>query len=75
MKLSQVREMRKIDEQYWSPREIDPNTVVFIADTDVTQSVQQDPKHYSASPSIPVFASNSNMHIGFKNGKLKLGRK
>jgi hypothetical protein len=75
MKLSQVREMRKIDEHYWSPREIDPNTVVFIADTDVTQSVQQDPKHYSASPSIPLFASNSNMHIGFKNGKLKLGRK
>ena len=74
MKLAQVREMRKIEEQYWTPREIDPNTVVFIADTDVTQNIQPDPKHYSVSPNIPVFASNPAMHIGFKNGKLKLGR-
>lgn len=74
MKLSSVREMRKIHEQYWNVREIDPNTVVFIADTDVTQPINQDPKLFSVSPNIPVFANNVNMHIGFKNGKLKLGR-
>lgn len=74
MKLAQVREMRKIEEQYWSPREIDPNTIVFIADTDVSQNIQSDPRHYSPSPSIPIFVSNPNLQIGFKNGRLRLGR-
>jgi hypothetical protein len=73
MRLTSVREMRKIHEQYWDPREVDVNTVVFLADADVTQSIQPDPAHYSPSPSIPVFANNPNLHIGFKNGKLKLG--
>jgi hypothetical protein len=73
MRLSSVREMKKINEQYWNPREIDVNTVVFLADTDVTQPILQDPKHYSPSSSIPVFANNPNIHIGFKNGRLKLG--
>jgi len=72
MRLASVREMRKINDQYWTPREINVNTVVFLADTDVTQAIMQDPKYYSPSPAIPVFVSNPNMHIGFKNGRLKL---
>jgi FAD-linked sulfhydryl oxidase len=75
MRLASVREMRKIHEQYWNPRELDVNTVVFLADTDVTVPIEEDPKYYSSRPKIPAFASNPNMHIGFKNGKLKLGRK
>jgi len=73
MRLSSVREMRKINEHYWTPREIDLNTVVFLADTDVSHPILQDSYRYSPSPSIPVFANNPNMHIGFKNGRLKLG--
>jgi len=73
MRLASVREMKKINDQYWIPRETDVNTVVFLADADVTQPIMQDPKHYSPSPAIPLFVSNPNMHIGFKNGRLRLG--
>lgn len=73
MRLSGVREMRKINDEYWKPREIDVNTVVFLADADVSQPILQDPKVYSVSPSFPVFANNPNLHVGFKNGRLKLG--
>jgi len=73
MRLGFTREMKKIHEQYWDQREVDVNTVVFLADTDVTQPIITNPKQYLATPNIPAFAKNPNMHIGFKNGKLKLG--
>ena len=75
MRLGSVREMRKIHEQYWDPREVDVNTVVFLADADVTQPIIEDSKQYLATPNIPAFANNPNIHIGFKNGRLKLGRR
>ena len=71
MKLAHVREMKKINEQYWNLREIDVNTIVFLADSDVTQPILQDPKRFSPSPSIPVLANNPNVRIGFRNGRLK----
>jgi hypothetical protein len=73
MKMSHVREMKKINEQYWNVREIDVNTIVFLADTDVTQSILQDRRQFSPSVSIPVLANNPNIQIGFRNGRLKLG--
>lgn len=74
MRLSAVREMRKINEQYWNPRDNDSNKVVFLADTDVTQVILQDRSFGSPSSTIPVFANNPHIQIGFRNGRLKLGR-
>ena len=71
MRMAHVSEMKKINEQYWNLREIDVNTVVFLADTDVSQPILQDPKRFSPSPSIPVLANNPNVRIGFRNGRLK----
>jgi hypothetical protein len=71
MKLTHVRELKKINEQYWNIREIDVNTVVFLEDTDVTQPILQDPRLFSASRSIPLLANTPNIRIGFKNGRLK----
>jgi hypothetical protein len=74
MKMAHVREMKKINDHYWNLREIDVNTVVFLADTDVTQPILQDPKHFSPSRTIPVLANTPSLRVGFKNGRLKLGR-
>jgi hypothetical protein len=74
MRIAHVREMKKINDQYWNVREIDVNSIVFLADTDVTQPILQDRKQFSPSQSIPLLANNSNIQIGFKNGRLKLGR-
>jgi hypothetical protein len=74
MRMAHVREMKKINDQYWNVREIDVNSIVFLADTDVTQPILQDRKQFSPSQSIPLLANNSNIQIGFKNGRLKLGR-
>ena len=74
MRIAHVREMKKINDQYWNVREIDVNSIVFLADTDVTQPILQDRRQFSPSQSIPVLANNPNIQIGFKNGRLKLGR-
>jgi hypothetical protein len=71
MRMAYVREMKKINDHYWNVREIDVNTVVFLADTDVTQSILQDPRLFSPSASIPVLANYPNVQVGFKNGRLK----
>ena len=73
MRMSMVNEMKKINEKYWSARDIDIQQFNILFESDVLEPILQDPATYSPSPSIPVFANNPNMHIGFKNGRLKLG--
>ena len=73
MRMAMVNEMKKINEKYWSSREIDIQAFDIQHEADVLESILQDPSKYSPSPTIPVFANNPNLHIGFKNGRLKLG--
>ena len=73
MRMAMVNEMKKINDQYWNPRELDVNDLTINSNANVLEFILQDPAKYSVSPSIPVFANNPNIQIGFKNGRLKLG--
>jgi len=74
MRMAIVNQLKKINEQYWVPREINIQQFTISQEADVLEPILNDPARISASPSIPVFANNPNLHIGFKNGRLKFGR-
>jgi len=70
-----VREMIRINTEYWSPREtkyID----IPIVDADVVTTVPQDPALYRVGNGIPVHVTNPQK-VGFRitGGRLKLGGK
>jgi predicted nucleotidyltransferase len=73
MRMAMVNEMKKINDQYWTPREFNVHELKISSNANVLEFILQDPAKYSVSPSIPVFANNPNIQIGFKNGRLKLG--
>jgi hypothetical protein len=73
--MTMVNEMKKINEKYWNSREVDIQDFDILLEGDVLDFILQDSEKYSPSHAIPVFANNPNMHIGFKNGRLKLGNR
>jgi hypothetical protein len=73
MRMAMVNQMKKINEQYWNPREVDIQQFQVQAEEDVLEVILQDPTKYSPSPAISLYMSNPKLHIGFKNGRLKLG--
>lgn len=70
-----VKEMMKINNEYWNLRETSFDKVVFLAEADTTEPVKDDPKNLTANPSIPYFTDGKIPNVGFKirGGRLKLG--
>jgi len=73
--MNYVREMRKINEEYWNPRDSNFQGLVFVASGDVLEFVPEDSSRYNIGKNLPNASRfiNSNISIGFKNGRLRLG--
>jgi len=62
--LGSVREMNKINNEYWSPRD---SGIPDLAEADVVTSIERDGVRVSSDRLVST-------SIGFKGGRLKLGR-
>jgi hypothetical protein len=63
---SQVKEMIKINNEYWSPREI---PIPVLEEGDVMTPIQQ------AATRVSIRGTVVSTAVGFKGGRLKLGKK
>lgn len=69
-----AKEMAKINEQYWAPRDVDFNEVSF-PEANVLEFVPEDRALYKVSDNIPSFVPSQMKSVGFKlsGGKFRLG--
>lgn len=69
-----VREMIKINNQYWVPRETSYDSLNFTRDGNVLELIPVNPKLYEVSKGIPNFVTHTT-NVGFRitGGKLRLG--
>ena len=72
-----VKEMMKINTEYWNLRNVDFDKVVFLAEADVLERVKDDPRNMTVNPAIPFFSDGKIPSVGFKlsGGRLRLGGK
>jgi len=71
---SAAREMLKINNNYWNPRDVSFSDLTFLQDADVLEFVPENPEMYKVSQGIPVAISHPT-RVGFRitGGKLRLG--
>jgi hypothetical protein len=60
-----AKELAKINEQYWAPRDVDFNEVSF-PEANVLEFVPEDRALYKVSDSIPSFVPSQIKSVGFK---------
>jgi len=74
--LGHVRQLIKINNDYWNPRQTSYSDVKFTHDADVTELVPLNPKLYQVSKGVPNFTVQPK-NVGFRvvGGRLKLGSK
>ena len=73
MMMSRVKELKKINDEYWNLRDGNLDSFIILADTDVLTPVPEDPRRTNVGGNVPNFAVMPNIRIGFQGGKLKLG--
>jgi hypothetical protein len=72
MRLSQVREMRRITEEYWN-RRTDESTSTFNMGANVLALINEHgPGGPPSAPGSLSYAANNMVKIGFRGGKLRL---
>jgi hypothetical protein len=72
MMMTRVKELRKINEQYWNNRDSNLESLVILADMDVLTPIPENPTRTNVGGNVPNFAAYPNVRLGFKGGKLKL---
>jgi len=75
MMMARVRELKKINDEYWNLRDENLNSFSILADSDVLTVVPEDPRRTNVGGNVPNFAVMPNIKIGFQGGKLQLGRR
>lgn len=73
MRLSQVRELRRITEEYWN-RRADESTATFDMNANVLAFINEHGPGgpAKASPGSLAYASSNMISVGFKGGRLRL---
>lgn len=69
MKVSLVRKMKLINDQFWNLRDLD--TTFTLPESSVIEFISDNPKLYHVGPSMPNIAKIKNIRIGFLNGKFR----
>lgn len=67
-----AKQMRKINDEYFTPRDTGYENIYFFENGSVTEFISEDPKHYNAGPNLPNAATFSNIKVGFIGGRLRL---
>ena len=73
MHLGEVREMRRITEEYWNPK-TDDSTATFDMSADVLESVDETPGQRTLMTGRGTLATvaSTGVNIGFKTGRFRL---
>lgn len=69
-----VKRLRKINEEYFNPRDTGFTTLSFDRDASVVEFIPEDTRHYRATSGVPDPISYRNIRIGFQGGRLRLTR-
>lgn len=70
--LGYARDLRRINEEYFNPRDKGYDAIYFFENGSVTEFIAEDPTRYDAGQNVPNATVFMNSKIGFKNGKLRL---
>jgi hypothetical protein len=70
--LGAVRQLKRINEEYFNPRDKGYENIYFFENGSVTEFIAEDPSRYTVGPNLPNAVTFSNVKIGFRNGKLRL---
>jgi hypothetical protein len=76
IQMGNVREMRKINEQYWNLREISFDTISF-PEADILQPIVTSPRMLSPYSQTPLYSAPSGPAFGFRlsGGKFSFGKR
>lgn len=74
MALQRIREMSKINQEYWNPRDKGFDTLSFQENGDVLQYVAEDQTSFSpsVSTSVKLTIMQNNIGLRFRGGKLRI---
>lgn len=70
--LGAVKQLRRINDEYFNPRDKGYDNIYFFENGSVTEFISEDPSRYNVGPNLPNAVNLPNAKIGFRNGKLRL---
>lgn len=70
--MQNAKNMKKINEEYFTPRDQGFNDLKFDRDASVVEFIPEDPKVYNVGPNLPNATNFSNIRVGFVGGRLRL---
>lgn len=65
-----ARQMKKINDEYFNPRDKGYESIYFFENGSVVEFIAEDPSRYNVGPNLPNAAFMPSVRIGFKNGRL-----
>lgn len=63
-----ARQMKKINDEYFTPRDKGYESIYFFENGSVVEFIAEDPSRYNVGPNLPNGAFLPNIKIGFRNG-------
>jgi FAD-linked sulfhydryl oxidase len=73
MNISITKQLKKINEEYFNPRDTGFENLKFDRDANVLEFIAEDPKRYDVGGNLPNAAVGFNrMRIGLVNGRFKI---
>ena len=69
--LGVARQMKKINDEYFTPRDKGYESIYFFQNDSVIETIAEDPRRYDAGPNLPNGSALPYARIGFINGRLK----
>jgi FAD-linked sulfhydryl oxidase len=70
--LQSAKTMKKINEEYFTPRDEGFTNLKFDRDASVTDFIPEDSRVYNVGPHLPNAARFSKVRVGFVGGRLRL---
>lgn len=73
MNLGVARQLKRINEEYFNPRDVGFENLAFDRDASVVEFIAEDPKRYDVGPNLPNAASGMNrLRFGLVNGRFRI---
>jgi len=70
--LQNAKTMKKINDEYFTPRDQGFTNLTFDKDASVVEFIPENPRLYHVGPNLPNAVTFSNIRVGFVGGRLKL---
>ena len=69
-----ARQMKKINEEYFNPRDKGFDSIYFFENGSVVEFIAEDPARYNAGNNLPNAAYLPQVKVGFRNGRLRINK-